>query len=92
MTLKEVPQAAGGPFVFNVKGTIEVAGAAKEFEFPVQMTVDPTNSKVLTFAGEVAAKMTDFGIEPVSALAGTIKTGDEIKLGISWVVQEAVKR
>jgi len=84
MTLKEVPEAADGAFVFEAKGSLEVGGETKEVLMPVQMKVD---GKVLTFSTEIDAKMTDFKIEPVSALAGTIKTGDEIKLGMSWMVQ-----
>jgi hypothetical protein len=84
LTLKEIPQGADGAFVFDAKGTLQVGGETKDIVMPVRMKVE---GKALTFSGEIAAKMTDFKIEPVSALAGTIKTGDDIKLGMSWVVQ-----
>ncbi|MFM1941411.1 MAG: hypothetical protein RI897_393 [Verrucomicrobiota bacterium] len=84
MVLKEAPKSASDPFLFDTKGKLTVAGNTKEIAMPVKMKAD---GKRLEFSGEIAAKMTDFGIEPVSALGGTIKTGDDIKLGMSWVVQ-----
>jgi hypothetical protein len=84
MVLKEVPASAEAPFLFDTKGELTVAGATKEITMPVKMKVD---GKRLEFSGEIKAKMTDFKIEPVSALGGTIKTGDDITLGMSWVVQ-----
>jgi hypothetical protein len=84
MILKEAPASAEAPFLFDTKGELTVAGATKEISMPVKMKVD---GKRLQFSGEVKAKMTDFKIEPVSALGGTIKTGDDITLGMSWVAQ-----
>ena len=83
MTLKEAP-AAGKPFVFETKGDLTVAGATKSVTMPVEMTV---GDKELTFKGEVAAKFTDFKVEPVSAMGGTIKTGDDLKLSINWMTR-----
>jgi polyisoprenoid-binding protein YceI len=84
MVLKEVPKSAAEPFLFDTKGKLTVAGNSKEISLPVKMKAD---GKRLEFSAEMAAKMTDFGVEPVSALGGTIKTGDDITLGLSWVVQ-----
>jgi hypothetical protein len=84
MTLKETPKDADGAFVFEAKGKLQVGGETKDILMPVKMKVD---GKALTFSGEIDAKMTDFKIEPVVALLGAVKTGDEIKLGINWVVQ-----
>jgi len=84
MVLKEAPASADAPFLFDTKGELTVAGATKEVSMPVKMKVD---GKQLQFSGGVKAKMTDFKIEPVSALGGTIKTGDDITLGMSWVVR-----
>ena len=84
MTLKEAPANADAPFLFDTKGELTVAGATKAISMPVKMKVD---GKRLQFNGEIKTKMTDFKVEPVSALGGTIKTGDDITLGMSWVVQ-----
>jgi len=94
MELKEVPKSTGEPFLFETKGDLMVAGATKEVVMPVKMKVEEVEEsgkkwRVLTFSAEIEAKMTDFKVEPVSALGGTIKTGDDIKLGINWVTRAA---
>jgi hypothetical protein len=88
LSLKAVP-AAGSPFQFEAKGDLTVAGTAKEITMPVEMTMGAAadGKRLLTFKGEIAAKFTDFKLTPVEALAGTIKTGDDIKLGITWMLK-----
>jgi len=71
MVLKEGPAKADAPLQFDTKGELTVAGATKEIAMPVTMKVD---GKRLEFSGQIKAKMTDFKVEPVSALGGTIKT------------------
>jgi polyisoprenoid-binding protein YceI len=86
MTLKEAPDAAGKPFLFDTKGDLTVAGETKEVTIPIQMLAD---GKQLTFKGEVALKMTDFKVDPPAPTIalGAIKTGDDIKIGINWITR-----
>ncbi len=91
MVLKEVPKAAGAPFLYDTKGDLTVAGTTKNVSMPVEMKVDGDK---IRFSGKVDLKMTDFGVEPPApALAGgLIKTGDDIKISIEWGLRPAPKK
>ncbi len=67
-------------------GELTVAGVAGRLSMPVEMT--RVDSGRLRFSGEVDFKMTDFEIDPPRALAGMIRTGDEITVRVEWVVVE----
>ena len=88
LTLKEVPQAADKPFVFDAQGDLTVAGVTKKIQMPVKMLV--VDESQLKFTGEVDLKMTDFKVEPPAPTlaGGLIKTGDDIKLSFDWLVQK----
>jgi polyisoprenoid-binding protein YceI len=60
----------------TASGTLTIAGKSREIELFVDLlkTVD---DKIIV-RGEKSLKMSDFGVEPPTALMGTIKTGDEI--------------
>lgn len=91
LTLKEVPAAAGGAYVFDSKGELTVAGAKKTITMPVQMKqISPVR---LQFTCSIALKMSDFGIEtPAPKIAvGLIKTGDEVKVSLDWVTVRAAE-
>lgn len=83
LVLKEAPKDAAGPFLFDTKGDLAVAGVTNNLSIPVEMTVDGKNLK---FAGKISLKMTEFKIEPPApAIAGgMIKTGDEVHLSLEW--------
>ena len=73
-------KAEGGKL--STTGTLTIAGASKQ----VQMTVTPTvEGNKVSFKGKITFKMSDFKIDPPTALMGTIKTGDEVT--ISFDVQ-----
>jgi hypothetical protein len=86
LTLKEAPKDAGAPYVFEAKGGLVVAGVTNRITMPVNVT--PLGDRKLKITGNIAAKMTDFGIKPPApAIAlGLIKTGDEVKLIFDWRV------
>lgn len=60
-------------------GTLALKGASKPV--PVQLKVKNEGGK-LSVAGEVTFKQTAFGIKPYSAMLGTLKVKDEVR--ISW--------
>ena len=60
----------------HLTGNATVAGVTKEVKFPANYTVEGNKIK---FKGVVNLKMTDFGVDPPTALMGTIKCGDDIK-------------
>lgn len=84
LTLKETPKSADGPFLFDSKGELAVAGVTNKVAFPVTMT--RANGVVKT-TGSTDVKMTSFGIQPPSPTGsfGLIKTGDDVKLTFEWV-------
>lgn len=68
--------ATDGWFTVNTTGTLSIAGESQ----PARMAV---KAKALDdgrfrFTGKHALLMTDFGIDPPTALLGTLKTGDEV--------------
>lgn len=57
-------------------GKLTISGVAKTVQIPTECKID-TNGRVIC-TGKLPMKMTDFNIEPPTAMFGTIKSGDEI--------------
>lgn len=60
----------------TVSGLLTIAGKTKEVKFPCNVTF--TGRERFKISGEAPLKMTDFGIEPPTAMMGALKTGDEV--------------
>lgn len=67
-----------GNTVSGVKGTLTINNTKKEVN--LAFTTEPVNDNTLRVKGEVPLKMSDFGIVPPTAMMGTMKTGDDIKV------------
>ncbi len=65
-----------GWFTIRTTGQLTIAGATQ----PVQMDVKgkAIDGGRFRFTGQHALKMTDFGVDPPTALLGTLKTGDQV--------------
>lgn len=89
MTLKSEPKTPNGPAEYTSTGNLTVSGTKKSIEMPV--TIERLDGGKLKVKGVIPLKMTDFGIKPPQpALAmGLIKTGDEVKVAIEWVLAAA---
>ena len=74
-------------FVLKTRGKLTIAGVTKEIAMDVQGTRNPDGRYTLT--GTAPIKMTSFGIKPPTAMMGTIKTGDDVKVTFRWIVQKA---
>ena len=61
-------------------GDLTVAGKTNTVNMDVHYMVGDNGR---TFSGNIVVKMTDFGIKPVKALMGTIKTGDEVTIAFN---------
>ncbi len=61
----------------NVQLELTIAGKTQKIADDFQLTADNGTIKI---EGILDLKMTDFGIQPPTAMLGTIKTGDEIKV------------
>ncbi len=75
---------ASGAFRLDVRGQLTVAGQTREVAFPVDVQRRPSGQLVVT--GEVPLKMTTFGIKPPTALLGTVRSGDDIRVTFLWEV------
>jgi polyisoprenoid-binding protein YceI len=84
LTLKETPKSAEGPFTFDSKGELAVAGVTNKVSFPVTMTRVEKNKMKTT--GSTSVKMTGFGIQPPAPkiALGLISTGDDVKITFEW--------
>jgi len=73
-------QGAGGPTTkVEVKGALTVAGVAR----PVTLVLDVRrDGNRLLASGELPLKMSDFGIKPPTAMMGTMRTGDAVRVKI----------
>ena len=89
LTPKGDPKTPNGPAEFTSKGDLTINGVKKSIEMPV--TMDHTDPNKLKIKGTISLKMTDFKVEPPApALAmGLIKTGDDVKININWVLTKA---
>ena len=88
LTLKETPKSASGPFDFDSKGELAVAGVTNKVAFPVTMT---RADKIMKTTGNTTVKMTSFGITPPGLILG-IKTGDDVKITFDWVTSATEKK
>lgn len=65
------------PTGVEVSGVLRIAGSTKEINLSAKAT--PTTNGII-FEGKVPVKMTDYNVEPPTALFGTIKTGNEVSV------------
>lgn len=75
--LKQATKTATG---WNLKGNFTIAGVTKEVTIPVKETA--TGGKN-TLSGEYSFKLTEYKITPPTALMGTVKTGDAVKISFT---------
>ena len=64
--------------LFSVKGNLTIAGIIKPIDMQVNLFME--EHRKMTFEGSKTIKMADYGIEPPTALLGTLKTGDEVTI------------
>jgi len=76
----ELTQATKTVAGWNLKGNFTIAGITKE----VTITVKETSAGGQhTLSGQYGFKLTDYKITPPTALMGTIKTGDAVKISFT---------
>lgn len=81
-TLKEVKSIVkkGNGYLVEAVGTLTIAGESRTIT--VQGDAQPSNG-TLKITGNKKFKMTDFKVDPPTALMGTIKTGDDITINFN---------
>ena len=88
MSLKEMPKSPEGPYQFDTKGELAVAGVTNKISMPVSMQrIDKTKLK---FSGSTPIKMTDYGVTPPAPTIGLglIKTGNDVKITFEWITAQ----
>ncbi len=67
----------GGKINGSLTGDVTIAGVTKNITLPFEGTLSGSTIKV---SGSKDLKMSDFNITPPTAMLGTLKTGNEIKI------------
>jgi len=68
-------EKSNGVYKAIMKGKLSIAGTTKDLEIPIELH---KTSKGYALKSEQNLNMIDFGIEPPTALFGTITTGEEV--------------
>jgi polyisoprenoid-binding protein YceI len=72
----------GGEYRGRVTGQVTLRGVTKSVTIPLSLTV---SEERLRAQGEFRIKGTDFGIDPITAAGGAVKTSDDLKLTFDLV-------
>ena len=75
--VKETKAIGGGKYLVETLGDLTISGTKKNI--PLQFEVE-LNGNAIKIKGEKTIRMTDFKVDPPTALFGTITTGDEITI------------
>jgi hypothetical protein len=76
-----------GALELLAKGNLYVAGNGQDLQFQVSGT--DTGDGALRIQGQVVIKMTDFGIQPPTAMMGLLKTKNEVTIRFDLVTEYA---
>ena len=68
---------SGNSYDINAKGDLSIAGTTRRTDIYVKGTAEGDN---ITFKGSKWLKMTDFGVNPPTALMGTLTTGNDVEI------------
>ncbi len=75
-------RTAEGQHRARINGNLSLHGVTRDHLINAQVTV---NGSSLRAQGEFALRQTDYNIKPVSAVGGTLKMKDELKLSFDIV-------
>lgn len=64
-------------------GNLSISGVTKTVQVSATYTIQPDGS--ILFTGSYPMKMTDFGVDPPTAVFGTIKSGNEIAINFQTI-------
>lgn len=71
----------------DTRGKLTIAGVTRDVAMQVNGTREAAGAYVLT--GQIPIQMSDYGIKPPTAMMGTIRTGNDVKVTFRWAVQTA---
>ena len=75
--VKDFQDAGKGTYKVKGVGTLKIAGVSKQIPLDFTMEVDANTIKI---SGEKALNMTDYKVDPPTAMFGTITTGEEVTI------------
>ncbi|KJD34499.1 hypothetical protein PK35_01520 [Tamlana nanhaiensis] len=78
-----ITKKSDGKYTAKTTGNLTIAGVKKSV--PLEFEIDATTSNVVKLVGKKTFKMTDFNIDPPTALLGTITTGDDVTIEFNSV-------
>jgi polyisoprenoid-binding protein YceI len=84
--LLEMPKHPNDPFLVDVKGSLTVAGETRDIHFETRayyLDVDKVRA-----IGNTTIRMSDFNVEPPTALLGLIKADDELTVKFDLIATE----
>ena len=70
----------------RMNGKLTMAGTTKNIT--LDMVAKPTNNGMILFEGKKSLNMTDYNMEPPTAMLGTISTGEEVTVNFSITLKE----
>jgi polyisoprenoid-binding protein YceI len=80
----KVVSVDGDEFTVNATGDLEIAGVKKAIEFSA--VGSQPNSTQLVFSGSHEVNMTEYEVEPPSAMFGQIVTGELVVINFNLVL------
>jgi polyisoprenoid-binding protein YceI len=73
--------ASGTAYTITVKGNLTIAGVTRLINIPIKISV--SGDRKINIEGAQQVKMTDYGVDPPTALFGVLKTGDAITISFN---------
>lgn len=70
----------------SIKGKLSIAGQTKDVVLPFKLSGE--NGTAFKIKGKIPVKMSDFKIEPPTAMMGALKTGNELEIEYDIVLQK----
>ncbi len=71
-----------GAFKGKIMGMLEIAGKKRQVEIPIAGIVKSNN--MLEVKGDYRIDMTQYGVDPPTAMFGTLKTGKDVLVSFSF--------
>lgn len=82
----EVVLVDGDGFTVNASGDLTIAGVTRQVSFPVEGKI--VDASKMLFSGAYKLNMTEYDMEPPSAMFGQIVTGEEVEIKFDLVVNK----
>ncbi len=82
----KVPQNTEEGFQLEVRGLLTIAGTTKEISFTTEAYY--TGQNRVRAIGETSINMTDFGVQPPTALMGLIRANEELTVNFDLIAEQ----